>query len=236
MKKFVLALMFVLLLVVTSFSQSSNEPKLRGIGKTTDGQWLLDGGLTSGDPKAPIKIEVYNDLQCPQCANFNGILGRAERRFKGKLFIVFRHFPLDLPAHDKSIMAARVVEAAKRQGQGRAMLDRILARQKLWTSEPTAKILLFGYAKELGLKMPQFRSDYDDDTTIRSIMNDATRARLLNLNSTPTVFLNDKELDFRDVLELESKLAEILHESPRLALNTNEKSPPSSGPFPVAGK
>jgi protein-disulfide isomerase len=209
--KLVLALMAMLLVVVASFSQSNNETKLRGTGKTSDGQWLIDGGLQSGDPKAPIKIEVYYDLQCPACARFQDVLGKAERRFKGKLFIVFRYFPLNIPAHDKAIMAARVVEAARSQGKGRAMLDMIFARQKLWSSDAKAKTKLFGYAKELGLNMPQFRSDYDDDATIRSIMNDAARASKLNLNSTPTVFLNDKELSFADALELEPTIAKIIH-------------------------
>ncbi len=209
--KLILALLGVILLAISLFEQSGNGTKLQGAGKTSDSQWVDDGGLQSGDPKAPVKIEVYFDLQGPSCANFQSILIKAERKFKGKLFIVFRYFPLNIPAHDKSIMAARVVEAARSQGKGRTMLDMIFARQKLWSYDAKAKAILFGYAKELGLKMPQFRFDYDDDTTIRAIMNDATRASKLNLNSTPTVFLNDKELSFADALELESTIAKIIH-------------------------
>jgi protein-disulfide isomerase len=166
--------------------------------------------LSSGNPNAIAKIEVYYDLQCPSCANFHSILKKVEAEFGENVGVTFRHFPLMIPAHDKAFMAARMVEAAHVQGRGREMLDLVLVNQKRWTANKWAKSILFGYAARLKLNMPQFREDFEDEILLRPIINDLIRAKELKLNSTPTVFLNGKELPFIEALDLATKIKEIV--------------------------
>ncbi len=182
---------------------------ITGLGQNFRPAEQLDP-LVSGNPNAKIKFEVFYDLQCPTCASFHSILNMVERKFPGKTFMTFRHFPLGIPAHDKAIMAARVVEAAHRQGKGRKMLDVILANQRVWTSTKRAKTILFGYAVKLRLEMRQFREDFESDEVIRRVVHDMELARFLELGATPTVFLNGKELSPVEFLELETVVRNIV--------------------------
>lgn len=160
--------------------------------------------------EAGVRIEVYYDLQCPACRKYQSVLKNAEAKFGNQILVTFRHFPLRIPAHDKAIMAARMVEAAKLQGKGRLMLDTILANQENWTTSVKARTVLFGYAAKLNLDMRRFRDDYEDDKTMRPIIEDILRANKLKLTSTPTVFLNEKELSYQDALDLEARIKELI--------------------------
>jgi protein-disulfide isomerase len=168
------------------------------------------GGIQSGNPEAAVKIEIYYDLQCPACSVLQPMVKEVEQKFAGKIFVVFRHFPLDIPAHDKAMMAAKMVEAAKQQGKGRLMLDMVLENQKKWMNDPRAETILFGYAARLGLKMKQFRADYASDKILDSIANDVAKGKSLNVRATPTVFLNDRELTFAEAHDLENQISNAL--------------------------
>ena len=166
--------------------------------------------LHSGDPNAPVKIEVYYDLQCPACTRFHKILKETEEAYPGKIFVTFRQWPLNLPAHDKAIRAARVVEAANMQGRGREMLDLVMDGQKTWSVSANAKTILFGYARKLGLDMEKFDIDYDDDEAVRPVIEDSIRANRLKLTYTPTVLVNGQEWSFIDALDLKSKVKQLV--------------------------
>ena len=166
--------------------------------------------LRSGPSDAKVKLEVFFDLQCPACARFNLILKSTEAKYGNRMETTFRQFPLRIPAHDKAIMAARMVEAARLQGKGREMLDVIFLNQSKWSANSVAKTRLLGYARRLGLDMRQFISDYEDDETMRPIIDDIVRGEKLRVNSTPTVFLNGRELEYARALELESVISELL--------------------------
>jgi protein-disulfide isomerase len=167
----------------------------------------VSGGIETGNPKAAVKIEIYYDLQCPACSALQPIVKEVEQKFAGKIFVVFRHFPLDLPSHDKAVMAARMVEAAKQQGKGRLMLDIVLENQKKWMNDPRAETILFGYAGRLGLKMKQFRADYASDKILDPIVDDRAKGKALKVSATPTVFLNGRELTFAEAHDLENQIS-----------------------------
>jgi protein-disulfide isomerase len=129
--------------------------------------------------------------------------------------MIFRHFPLNIPAHDKAILAAKVVEAANLQDKGIQMLDMVLANQKNWTADPRAKIIFLGYATKLGLDLRLFRKDLESDSAFYRIANDIALAQNLKLNSTPSVFLNGKMITFAEAENIEEKIAELIKQEPR---------------------
>lgn len=67
-----------------------------------------------GPVGAKIVIEYFTDLQCPFCARGEHTLAELERRYPGKLRIVFRHLPL--PFHESARPAARVALRARQLG------------------------------------------------------------------------------------------------------------------------
>src|SRR2546423_15274399 len=48
-----------------------------------------------GSANAPVTIEFFSDLQCPQCARYEPIVKNLRTEFGDKVRLVLRHFPLD---------------------------------------------------------------------------------------------------------------------------------------------
>ncbi|HEV8592050.1 MAG TPA: thioredoxin domain-containing protein [Pyrinomonadaceae bacterium] len=161
-----------------------------------------DSPLQVGNPNAAFKIEVFYDFQCPSCVPFNEELKRVRKRFPDKVFVTFRHFPL--PMHDKSVLSARVVEAACRQDRCEEIINQLLVNQKVWAWNRNAKQILFGYARRLKLDMIRFKEDFESKKTIERIESDRDRAKSLGLSSVPSVILNGKELSYIEALDLEA--------------------------------
>jgi len=161
--------------------------------------------LHFGNPDAQMKIEVFIDLQCPACADYNERLRAVEEKYPKKVQIIFRHFPLAM--HDKAMIAARAVEAANEQGKGLQMTDLMFANQKLWSDDPKVKMFA-GYARRLGLDLDRFSRNFDSEAILNRVQQDIARARSLKLNSTPTVFIDGKELTYPEAIEIEKIVSE----------------------------
>ena len=163
-----------------------------------------------GRANAPVKIEVFYDLQCPSCSTFHSSLRAIEKKYGDGLLITFWQFPLNIPAHDKSFMAARAVEAARLQGKGKEMLDLILLNQRKWTATRRAQEIFFGYASTLKLKPREFRDDFESDFVIRRIMSDSDHAKSLELTSVPNIFINGKQLEPKEFGNLAAIIEQIV--------------------------
>src|SRR5437870_12958443 len=68
-----------------------------------------------GPAKAPVTIEFFSDLQCPQCARYEPIVKSLKTEFGDKVRMVLRHFPLN--THEHAVLAACAAEAAANQGK-----------------------------------------------------------------------------------------------------------------------
>lgn len=158
-----------------------------------------DSPIRFGNSEAKTKIEIFVDFQCPSCASFNERLEEVEKEYPAKVEIIFRHFPL--PMHDKAIIAAKAVEAARSQGKGLEMIDLIFANQKMWTNDPHVKMFT-GYARKLGLDRVKFEADFESSETLHRIAADISRAKFLKLNYTPSVLINEKLITFVESLEI----------------------------------
>ena len=75
----------------------------------------IEKGKISGNPSAPIRLEIFSDFQCPSCkALHDQVLPQLIRDYviPGKVFIVAREFPRK--SRDKFSM--RSFAAGKRSG------------------------------------------------------------------------------------------------------------------------
>lgn len=106
--------------------------------------------------------------------------------------LVFRHLPL-ITIHDKAQISAEAAEAAGAQGMFWEMHDILFANQASWNNTPEAEVIdtFVGYAEEIGLKnVAQFRRDLENDTYAAKVLADYEAAVGANLNSTPTLLVN----------------------------------------------
>jgi protein-disulfide isomerase len=97
---------------------------------------------------------------------------------------VWRHLPLD-HVHPHAQEAAQAAEAAGRQGQFFQMGAKLFAHQDHLERDD-----LFRYAEMLGLDPDRFAADFSSAKVLRHIQDDRLDAEVMDLNSTPTFFVN----------------------------------------------
>ena len=95
----------------------------------------VDKGRTLGNPSAPVMFELYSDFMCPACKNLHeNVLPAIVRDYvqTGKAYLIFREFPLDIPAHKYSRPAAAFAVAAARIGKYQTVSDALFRDQQAW--------------------------------------------------------------------------------------------------------
>ncbi|MEQ1762495.1 MAG: thioredoxin domain-containing protein [Pyrinomonadaceae bacterium] len=160
-----------------------------------------DDPIRFGELSSATTIEVFIDFQCPSCAALYPKLKAVAGKPSKGVSVIFRHIPLSI--HDKAMIAAQAVEAARKQGKAVQMVDIILTNQHLWSNSPKTKTFS-AYARKLGLDLERYDEDFQSEATRERIENDIARARFLNIQSTPTVYLNGRQLTFAEAHDIES--------------------------------
>lgn len=161
-----------------------------------------------GEASAPVTIEEFGDFQCPPCGLLYPELKKVEHEYGPRLRVIFRELPL-VPMHAHAGWAARSAEAAGMQGSFWEMHDKLYENQKAWTDLPDARPVFSGYAKSLGLDMERFARDLESEPVDKRIFQDGKRAHALGVVSTPTLFLNGREVPF-EVFKLPGGLNEVI--------------------------
>ena len=176
----------------SSSSQPTPQPTLKPARTGVAG---AEPAHTHGPANAPVKLEEFGDFECPPCGMFHPILKQMEKEFGDKLHVTFREFPL--ASHQHAIPAASAAEAAGMQGKFWEMHGLIFEHQNEWKTQYDARPIFEGYAKQIGLDVERFKRDVDSDRVEQRIFLDVRRARSMGVGSTPTVFINNKEIPFQ---------------------------------------
>jgi protein-disulfide isomerase len=138
---------------------------------------------------APVRIEEFGDFQCPSCAALSPALSQAEQKHRGKVCVVFRHFPL--AAHKHAQEAARASEAAGLQNRFWEMHELLYGSQLIWTRATDIREFFNQFAKSLGLDVERFKIDMQSELVKTRIIADQQRAVSLGVDRTPAIFIND---------------------------------------------
>jgi protein-disulfide isomerase len=153
---------------------------------------------TLGPPNAPVRLEEFGDFECPPCGLFHPILKQMEQEFGDKLQVTFRQYPL-VPTHPHALAAASAAEAAGMQGKFWEMHGMLFDNQKDWKGAFDVRSVFEGYAAKIGLDVERFKRDVTSDRVEQRIFLDGKRAHSLGVNSTPTVFINGREVSFEQL-------------------------------------
>ncbi|MGI8555466.1 MAG: DsbA family protein [Pyrinomonadaceae bacterium] len=143
-----------------------------------------------GAANAPVTLEEFADFQCPTCALMHPKVQELRAAYGDRLRIIFREFPLKIPAHDKSYEAAVAAEAAGMQGKFWDMQNLLFANPSTWSIAPTYRQIFEDYAQKLGLNVEKFKDDMAGLMTKNRVNADLERGNSLGLNSTPSFFIN----------------------------------------------
>jgi hypothetical protein len=64
-------------------------------GKNWSVSWRVPSYRQMGPASAPVALVLFSDFQCPSCAKAHARIKGFMEQHKGRLFLVYRHFPLE---------------------------------------------------------------------------------------------------------------------------------------------
>jgi len=147
------------------------------------------------NPNAKPTIDVYVDYQCPACKNFElingGYLNEVIAQNKAK--VVYHPMTFIGP---ESILAANAAACAADENE---FVDMNLALfQNQASSENSGKWQnesLLNLGKSVGINSAKFEKCIKDGSYVKWTGNVSAASAKANVNSTPTIFVNGKQLD-----------------------------------------
>jgi protein-disulfide isomerase len=137
-----------------------------------------------GASHAPVTLVEYGDFECPNCKQAVPAVKLLLERFRGRVRLVWRHFPLE-EVHPHALHAALAAEAAAGQGKFWPMHDLLFDNQRHLKLPQ-----LRGYAERLELDMVRYDADMADTVYLQRVREDIEGGRASGARSTPTFFLN----------------------------------------------
>lgn len=151
-----------------------------------------DGSPTIGPADAPVKIVVFDDFECPYCAQAVGVLKQAQALYPDKVSLVFKNFPLSF--HKNARNAAMTAMAAEKQGKFWPLHD--LLYQNYKSLSPTK---IRELAQQAGLNMDQLDRDMASPDVQQQIARDMQEAQRIGVRGTPAIYINGRQPSNRGI-------------------------------------
>ena len=144
-------------------------------------------------PNVPT-IDIYEDFQCPVCARFAGINGETiAKAIEEKKAKVVYHMLSFLGT--ESILAANASACAADEDKFLAFHKAFYANQPAENAGAINATFLKSIGAAVGITSDKFSTCVDNGGYSDWVKNVAEAGAKANVNSTPTVFVNGKELD-----------------------------------------
>jgi protein-disulfide isomerase len=146
-----------------------------------------------GNPDAPITIVEFSDFQCPVCRNLHDALrGLLPNYPQAK--VIFKDYPLD-NIHPWARIAALAGRCAYQQDPKAfwKMYDFIYDGQEL-ISASNAYDKLLGFAGQAGLDKEVFKACLSSPQSTQAVDASIANGNLLDVRSTPTLFVDGRRL------------------------------------------
>ena len=185
-----------------------------------------------GSPSAAVTIEEFADFQCPQCAATHPIINEIKAAYGSRIHFIYRNYPLDIPAHDKSYDASVAAEAAGMQGKFWDMQNLLFTNQKVWTADPNYRSIWKEYATKIGLDVNKWETDMAGLPAKQRVNDDKARGKAANINSTPTILINGTEVPFAQLSV--TGLKQIIDAEMAKAAPQGQQAAPASNAAPAA--
>lgn len=149
----------------------------------------------SGTSTAKVTLVEYLDFECEACGAYYPIVTQLKQEYKDDMRLVVRYFPL--PGHKNSRTAAHAVEAAGKQGKFWEMYSILFTKQSEWGEQQMSNQNQFEkYAVEAGvMNIEQWKKDVVSDEVKKRVEDSYKEAVSLNLQGTPSFFLDGKRIE-----------------------------------------
>jgi protein-disulfide isomerase len=148
------------------------------------------GPLIEGNPASKVRVIVYEDLQCPDCANFRQMMDK-DLLPKYKATVAFEHRDFPLPKHNwarRAAISARFFETVS-PAIAIEFRKNTMAKQDT-ISDTTYKDYLIGFAKAHKVD-PDKAVTALDDPQLQALVEKSYREGIARgIAHTPTVLIN----------------------------------------------
>jgi len=189
-----------LFIILTSQLRPPTKPTLIG----TDQQELVAEHTNIKGPfNAQVTIVEFTDFGCPACKAYHPVMKELVETYPEQLRWAVRHFPL--PTHKNADQAARAAQAAGNQGRFWEFQDILYENPDDFEEGDFVR-----YADLLGMDLGKIRQDYNDRGIKQQVQQDISYGTGIGINSTPTFFLNGKQLELTGPEDLRYQIEQEL--------------------------
>jgi protein-disulfide isomerase len=149
-------------------------------------------GPARGPATAPVTVVEFSDLECPHCKEAQPTLDKLASENKN-VRIVFQNLPL--PMHDWAMKAAEYADCVGRTSSDGfwKFIESVYAAQSDITAA-NADGKLTGFADSAGVKGADMAACAAKPETASRVEHSLELGRSLDVNSTPTIFINGRQL------------------------------------------
>ena len=143
----------------------------------------FDPARLQGSPEASVRIVEFSDFECPYCRSVEKTLQAILAKYRGRVSLAYRDFPLS-GIHPGAQRAAEASQCAAAQGKYWPYHDRLLASASLDDGK------LKEHAKDLALDQKKFDACLDTGSMRAAVERDTRQGRLAGVVATPSFFIN----------------------------------------------
>ena len=190
--------------VINESAERTKKEALAGFSnaaeKTTDHVY--------GNPEARFSIYEYLDFDCPYCSQFSRTAKALVDKSNGKVNVVLRHFPLPMHGQDAKLKAVFTECIAEKEGTTAFLY----AATALFSGVSTDSII-----ERLNLNADDITQCMGSEQGITGLLQGLAEGEKLQIDSTPTVFILDKQQNKRIQLPGTPSEAEITSVISRIA-------------------
>ena len=157
-------------------------------------QIQMNDAPAMGDAKAPVTLVEYSDFECPVCRGLHDALRGMLPNYQGKVRVIFKDFPIE-QLHPWARTAAIAGRCAYQQDPKAfwKMYDLLYDNQEI-ISASNAWTKMTDYAGQSGLEADTFKSCMASPEAGAAVNASRANGQQLDVNSTPTVFVNGRRI------------------------------------------
>ncbi len=154
----------------------------------------MNGAPSLGDSKAAVTLVEYSDFECPVCRSLHDVLRGMLPNYASKVRLVFKDFPLE-QLHPWARTAAIAGRCAYQQDPNAfwKMYDFIYDHQEI-ISAANAWTKMMDYAGQSGLDAEVFKGCLASPEAGAAVNASRANGQQLEVNSTPTLFVNGRRI------------------------------------------
>lgn len=147
-----------------------------------------------GNPTAPVTIVEYSDFECPVCRNLHDTLKNILPNYGSKVRVIFKDFPIEQlhPWARTAAIAGRCAYQQKPEAFWK-VYDLIYDNQEI-ISAANAWTKMMDYGAQSGLDAEAFKGCMASPEAAAAVNASHANGEKLEVNSTPTVFVNGRRM------------------------------------------